>query len=379
MGTTKNFRWRGKMYHLTYKGHIRAFDLLDLAEKELGKLLAYSVVWEAPEKKGVREGLPYNHTHFLFWLVDPPDKIGERKMDYKDVHPNIQTRSSKKWFWHVYKIYHWKDPVGPIWNEEIPQWEPLQHADEIPQDMAAEAIDIALAAPTLADACKELEIVPKSVSDVHCVRQNNKRKWTPMEIEFTENWIESDVTKQIDEWFRTAKKGVRGNGLLVIGRAKLGKTEYVRYKAGEHAVYMKGRMNWQKWLDNPDPSYLIIDDVPHDFTREQRKNFLGINEFESNPKYGKIATMTPLPTICCDNTGWAFDQYDEDNWTVVRVEEKMYHPEERPPPLKRQGPPIAPVGAGGDCDICGTGLVECCGNMQCANYLKYLEEFMELE
>jgi hypothetical protein len=300
------------MYHLTYKGHIQPFELLNLCEEKLGKLKAYSIVWEKSDKD-----IQYDHTHFLIWLEEAADvrDSGGHLMDYKDVHPNVQSRSSKKWWWHVYKVYHWKAPVGP--NKD----EPLQYpGEDEPQDMAAEQVDIALAAPTLADACKELEIVPKSVADVNCLRQNNKRKWTPLEIKYTE----FDPVPEIDDWFDRAKVGDRGKGLLVVGGAFLGKTQYIKWKAGQHAVYMKGRMNWQKWLDNPNPSYLIIDDMSHEFIREQRKNFLGSDEFETNPKYGKITTMKPLPTIVIDNTGWPFDDYDESVWEVVRLTEKVY-------------------------------------------------------
>lgn len=119
-------------------------------------------------------------------------------------------------------------------------------------------------------------------------------------------------------------KGERNNGLLIHGPAKLGKTQYVKWKAGEMMVYMKGLMDWDKWDENPDPSYLIIDDMNPLWIREWRKMLLGEDEFHVNPKYGKLKEMKPLPTICIVNDLWEFDDWDSVNWDIVEVEDSLF-------------------------------------------------------
>lgn len=197
---------------------------------------------------------------------------------------------------------------------------PYQEAGGLGDDNDAEMIDTALAAPTLADACKDLGIVPKSVSDVNCLRQNNRRKWAPEPIKFEV----FKVHNEIDEWFERAERGTRGKGLLVVGPAFLGKSQYIKWKAGYNMVYMKGDMDWDYWDDNPEPSYLIIDDMKPEWIRENRKGLLGSDTFIVNPKYGKKRRMQPLPTICIVNELWEFDDYDNSVWDVVFVNNKVY-------------------------------------------------------
>ena len=88
------FRWRGRLYHLTYRGHIPVAALIaKLSTVSQMKVLGTSCVHEASDAEA-----PYDHTHFAWMWETAVDLVGCDKMDIMhngvSVHPNIETSKS---------------------------------------------------------------------------------------------------------------------------------------------------------------------------------------------------------------------------------------------------------------------------------------------
>lgn len=103
-----SFRWRGRLYHLTYAGHISAELLLAL----LAAVSAIPVIGTSIVHESSDADCPYDHTHFA-WIWDRAvDLVGSRIMDVvlqpgaAPIHPNIETKKSIVWMQRVFTEYH---------------------------------------------------------------------------------------------------------------------------------------------------------------------------------------------------------------------------------------------------------------------------------
>ena len=126
------FRWRGQLYHLTYRGHIPHQSILNrLHSISRIKVLGHSCVHEASDQEA-----PYNHTHFAWVWTKAVDLVGCDKMDVLyngvTVHPHILSKKSLPWMEGIFTRYHhghktdtdgkpkFVQPAGGPW-QELPQ------------------------------------------------------------------------------------------------------------------------------------------------------------------------------------------------------------------------------------------------------------------
>ena len=135
-----DFRWRGRLYHLTYAGHIDADTLLRLlAAMTTTPIIGTSVVHESSDAE-----CQYDHTHFAWLWSRSVDLRGSRIMDVvlhpgaAPIHPNIESKKSIAWMQRVFTEYHHGvkaaspgsqsgrkivDPVGGPWQQMPAQFE----------------------------------------------------------------------------------------------------------------------------------------------------------------------------------------------------------------------------------------------------------------
>ena len=122
---------------------------------------------------------PYEHTHVFIWSNKPIETYNARFFDIADIHPNIQTQRSLQWAKTTCMKYHLghktKDNGKKYYLAPV-----FLHQDGIAAwKMEEETMAIAVAAPSLPDACIELGVTCKSVGDVYLIRkESGKRKAT---------------------------------------------------------------------------------------------------------------------------------------------------------------------------------------------------------
>ena len=100
------FRWRARMWHLTYASFIPAELLLARLDRVTGiRALGTSVVHEASDVEA-----PFAHTHFAWLWERAPNLHGSRLMDVEIngvlIHPHAVHKKSLKWLQLVFERYH---------------------------------------------------------------------------------------------------------------------------------------------------------------------------------------------------------------------------------------------------------------------------------
>lgn len=214
------FRFAATKAHFTYKTHVDMDHLLDLA-KQFGKLKMSSIVHEVGDEDEDHP-TPYEHTHAFFWWVKPLDVTNPRAWDVngqdgEPIHPNLQNRRSMKWAQTICMKYHLGHKTKA--NGKKYFIEPIEIRQEGVEEwkMSEEQFEIARNAPTAIDACMELGIDIKSVSDVMVVRRGEKMKRGYMEVEedCDKPWRAPPV-----EWDRKKKS------LILKGPPGTGKTNW---------------------------------------------------------------------------------------------------------------------------------------------------------
>jgi len=212
------FRWRGKLYHATYKGHIPA-DLLISLVSGLSRIivLGYSCVHEESDAE-----VPYDHTHFAWLWASAVDLIGCHLMDVMHggmrVHPNIECKRSLLWMELVFTKYHAGHKVGADGKTTFVEpvagpWQKLPAGLEWSEFILTEV----QAAPDLLAGCVAAGIRPRSVSDV-LILQSRKRP-----DPFDHNY--SRATFKSIDLPATFTSRVHGT-LQIYGDVGLGKTEW---------------------------------------------------------------------------------------------------------------------------------------------------------
>lgn len=216
-GGAQRFRWRGRYYHLTYKGHIPPSILLaKLRSMSQVKVLGYSIVHEASDAEA-----PYDHTHLAWLWHMAVDLIGCDLMDAFDgvaiVHPNIESKKSIQWLQRVFVQYHAghkTDGAGsPKFVKPVALWQ------ELPQgfDWGEYLVTNVAEAPDLQAGVIAAGIQVKSVSDV-LLLQTHKRP-----APFDHNYPRSAFKRHV----LPAAFVSRAVGTLHIwGAIRLGKTEW---------------------------------------------------------------------------------------------------------------------------------------------------------
>ena len=212
------FRWRGRLYHLTYKGHIDHNVLrARLASMSSVKVIGTSCVHEASDADA-----PYDHTHYAWIWETAVDLIGCEKMDVRHngvvVHPNIVSKKSLAWMEHLFVQYHrghktgedgktkYVAPVAGPW-QEVPQ--SFQWSEYMVTEVAN--------ARDLIEGVLVAGLRPTRVSDVLTLQQHKRP------APFDHNYAPSAFLPQVlPQPFVSRAVGT----LHIYGAINLGKTEW---------------------------------------------------------------------------------------------------------------------------------------------------------
>ena len=212
------FRWRGRLYHATYKGHIDAAML----RARLGCISSVPVLgWSCVHEESDAEA-PYAHTHFAWVWERAVDLQGCHLMDVNDggvtVHPNIETKKSIAWMELVFTRYHAGHKHGadgkPTFTAPVAgPWQQLPAAFEWSDYILSEVSS----SPDLQAGCALAGIRPKTVNDVLAL-QSHKRP-APFDHNYSRD--------QFKPLALPAEFVSRQHGTLQIyGGVGLGKTEW---------------------------------------------------------------------------------------------------------------------------------------------------------
>ena len=207
-----SFRLSAEKYHLTYKTHINMETVIEKI-RSVGEFTCYSIVHENGDENE-ENPTPYAHTHVAVKYRKKLDSINTKLFDIGEIHPNIQTKRSIKWFAHILDQYH----KGYKTKKDGKKYfiEPVglkQYGTE--RILGEETLFEAIAgAPSLIDACIITGIQPKSIADVNLLR-NESRKRKRIEVE------ESVDIKKFKEYEYDKKKS-----LVLKGPPALGKTNW---------------------------------------------------------------------------------------------------------------------------------------------------------
>jgi len=197
--TEKKFHFNALKIHLTYKTHIWFDDLKAL----FAPWKMISMVHEVGDEHEDNP-TPYEHTHVFVWFKEKFQTRDPRCWDVGEIHPNIQTRRSIVWAKTIVMKYHnghktkadgKKYYIAPIALEQegVEDWK-----------FEETLIQTIQAAPTLIDALYETDILPKTISDVQCLRREGKRKFSAIE-----EGLDKDRFK-VFEWNRKKALVLRG-------------------------------------------------------------------------------------------------------------------------------------------------------------------------
>lgn len=97
--------FKGKMWHLTFKGHLDFQELRNWVQDNWGNIKTYSLVWELGDSEAT-----YPHTHFMFVLEKELQFKSAKNWDFKDIHPHVKQIRGQQQLENVWK-YHQKSPV----------------------------------------------------------------------------------------------------------------------------------------------------------------------------------------------------------------------------------------------------------------------------
>lgn len=187
-----SFRFTQQSAHFTYRGHI-AFEVIKQLFDSIGQVLWFSFVHESSDQE-----VQYDHTHAAVRWSRRPDRINPRFADIGGVHPHIQPIRSAKHACEIYDKYHHKDPVALLQSEERPA--------------KPTTIETIQGANSLYDACTDLAIVPRTVSDVLALRRDK-----PKPPAFTHSYRDTVWTLPLLHAFKV---------LYVYGPSGTGKTQW---------------------------------------------------------------------------------------------------------------------------------------------------------
>ena len=192
---TEKKRLAVEKVHLTYKTHIDYEHWKTTVLPTWGNHKLYSFVHEngdehegksdcdptAGDREEETSTEPYAHTHIFIWMRKRFDTINMRFFDINDadgqpIHPNITNNRGIKWAKLICLRYHLghktKKDGKPYYIE--PVFLAQDGVDE--WKFEVDTFHAAIAAPSLMDACIELGIGIKSVSDAKTIRAEGKKR-----------------------------------------------------------------------------------------------------------------------------------------------------------------------------------------------------------
>lgn len=209
-GDVRNFRLRGKSFHLTYRSHLQPGQLFRVVGGE-ENLEYYSIVWEVGNH-GAAGTADYPHTHFFFRTVKSLDRNSARTFDVDGVHPHIQKVSAELHEGRIYHIYHRKAPVKLWQSNKFPQDPSLYHDQK--------KLRATIQRGTLLEACLSLGIELKSVNDVRAIREERVPP-APAVSQYSED----DFSLKIEWWTMFDGRRTEVDAIFMYGGTGFGKTE----------------------------------------------------------------------------------------------------------------------------------------------------------
>ena len=215
------FRWRSKLYHLTYAGHIdRAllFAILKRYSSCKRRVLGTSIVHEISNAE-----VPYDHTHFAWFWDSAPNLHGAHIFDVHDecgnaVHPHVVNKKSLRWMQGLFTRYHLGHKVDtkgkPVFVRPAGgPWQQLQAGFEWDESLVVQVSE----AHDLIEGVQLAGVAVRSVHDV-LLLQNAKRP-RPFEHNFERS---SFRVLELPEAYSSRRMGT----LHIFGAINLGKTEW---------------------------------------------------------------------------------------------------------------------------------------------------------
>lgn len=206
-----NFRFQGKCFHLTYRGHLDRNAIFAIFGGE--HMFKY---WSCVHERGTHKregGEPYDHTHFFGLLGARITRQGARCFDVAGIHPYIQKVSSKIHQGRLYWLYHRKDPIALWQSKEAPQ-DPTLLLDK-------ERKRAAIFQGSLLDAAEQLQIEIRNFGDLKAIREERVPA-APAESNYPADSFNYALT-----WMHSYHGRVFETACVYLyGGAGLGKTEF---------------------------------------------------------------------------------------------------------------------------------------------------------
>jgi len=168
---------------------------------------------------------PYEHTHVFVWYVKCLDITNSRAFDVPyqildvvqpHIHPNIQNKRGIDWAKTIVLAYHKGKKTKACGKKYFIEPEFLEQFGVEEWRMEEDMFKIALAAPTLVDACLDLGMYPKSISDLNLLRKCGKKR----DFDYPHHTTIPEKLKDLPSWNREDKC------LVMTGKAGSGKTEW---------------------------------------------------------------------------------------------------------------------------------------------------------
>ena len=223
-------RWRSKLNHLTYPGHI-CMELLHCAlaaaSSSTRRPVGTSIVHEASDAEH-----PYAHTHFAWWWSEAPNLHGTALFDVVvdgvRIHPHAVHKKSWRWMQGVFTRYHFgfkTDAAGkPAFVAPVGgPWQVLPAGFEWDEAIVTEVSE----AHDLIAGVHAAGVKVRSVHDV-LLLQNAKRP-LPFEHNFDRS---SFCSLELPPAFVARQVGT----LHIWGAPLLGKTEWNRSRNAKNVL-----------------------------------------------------------------------------------------------------------------------------------------------
>lgn len=213
------FRWRARLWHLTYVGHIPAELLLRQLSSvtKSNTVLGSSIVHEASDAEA-----PYAHTHMAWLWERAPNLHGARLMDVEYegtmIHPHAEHRKSIKWMQLVFTRYHAGHKLGATGKSTFVApvagpWQQLPPCFEWNDYVLTEVSE----ASDLIEGAQLAGLGVRSLHDVLLLQ--NAKRLRPFEHNFER---ESFLPLWVPEAYTSGAVGT----LQIWGGVNLGKTEW---------------------------------------------------------------------------------------------------------------------------------------------------------
>ena len=175
-----DWKFRGKMFHFTYKDFIPPEELHRLTESATSTpVRGYTIVHERTETVvDTGQGLgttTYDHTHYGVIFQDEINLTGSRKFDayvgVEQYHPNIQNKVTMVAMEQIFLHYH-RGRKYSIEAGKMLYTRPIFLDQKLPAEFewTEEVIKDVIGAPTLVAALVAGQVRPRSVNDIKTIR-----------------------------------------------------------------------------------------------------------------------------------------------------------------------------------------------------------------